>query len=386
MQRVGPYLVDWKSCELQGALGKVRFTVNQLGVLRLLMAARGRIVTKERFHAEVWKDQAVEDGNLTQCVFLLRRALGKLPDGTEMIETVPRQGYRLAAGALTFTRVGAIEGIELERRFELHGDEPFRLLIESITDYAIYMLDVSGRVLTWNKGAERNKGFGSEDVIGHHYSIFFVPEDVHAHVPERELASAATHGHCSGEGWRLHKSGECFWAGFSITALRRPDGGLLGFAKVVKDLTEKKRQEDVLARTEAELRRERDRLRAAAESSLDALFICEALRDENGEIVDFIFTYLNQNVEELVTIPRKHLLGGRMCQLLPLNLESGLFEAYKRVAVTGEPFLTEVLIDSGSVKANWVRIQAVRLDEGVAITASDIGKQKELHTRHLTTD
>ncbi len=147
---------------------------------------------------------------------------------------------------------------------------------------------------------------------------------------------------------------------------------------------------------EAKLRRERDRLRAAAESSMDALFICEAVRDPNGEIEDFVFTYLNHNVGKMISVPLDVLLGGKMCELLPVNVELGLFDAYKNVAAlanTGAPFVIEFPVQDESIKSGWVRIQAVRFEEGVAITASDrvvhprlkvehqpIGKCKVLHT------
>jgi PAS domain S-box-containing protein len=174
------------------------------------------------------------------------------------------------------------------------------------------MLDCAGRVLTWNRGAEHNKGYSSAEVLGQHYSLFFVPEDIEAGIPDRELASAAVKGRCSGEGWRLRKNGERFWASFLITTVRSQSGKLLGYAKVIRDLTERKRQEDALRRMEAVLRRERDRLRAAAESSMDALLICEAVRGTDGDIEDFVFTYLNSNVEKMVSIPREVLIHGKM--------------------------------------------------------------------------
>ena len=96
-----------------------------------------------------------------------------------------------------------------------------------------------------------------------------------------------------------------------ITTVRAQGGKLLGYAKVIRDLTERKRQEDALRRMEAVLRRERDRLRAAAESSMDALFICEAVRGTDGGIEDFVFTYLNSNVERMVSIPLEVLDSGK---------------------------------------------------------------------------
>lgn len=375
MQKLGRYSINWPTSELKDGDARIRLTPIQHKVLRLLVRARGKIVLKGDFHSQIWKDDIVEDGSLSQTIFLLRKALGKLPDGSEMIETIPRKGYRLAPAAFVSDRPGPIEIAELNRRIGLSGDEPYRLLVESVEDYAIYMLDCSGRVLTWNRGAEHHKGFGSSEVLGQHYSLFFAHEDVETRVPERELTIAATTGHCSGEGWRVRKNGERFWASYGLTALRGENGKLLGFAKILRDLSEHKRQQDTLLRMEATLRRERDRLHAAAESSRDALFICEAVKNTNGEIEDFVFTYLNRNVEKLVSIPREILLGGKMCELLPINRETGLFDVYKRVVLTGEPFVTKISVSAEAITSRWVRIQAARFEEGVAITASFTGKQ-----------
>lgn len=219
--------------------------------------------------------------------------------------------------------------------------------------------------------------YTAEEVLGQHYSLFFAPEDIKAHVPDRLLAKALKHGRYSGEGWRIRKNGERFWVSYVFSTMRSPTGKLLGFATVVRDLTERKQHEDAMLRMEALLRRERDRLRAAAESSMDALFICEAVRTPEGEVEDFTFTYLNANVEKMVSIPRDVLLRGKMCELLPINRALGLFEEYKRVVLTGKPYVAEFPIQAENVTIEWVRVQAVRLEDGVAITASDITERRK---------
>jgi hypothetical protein len=114
--------------------------------------------------------------------------------------------------------------------------EDYRLLVESIRDYAIFMLDPDGIVLTWNAGAERIKGYRADEIVGRHFSIFYPPED--AAKPERELAVAREVGRFEETGWRVCKDGSRFMASVVLTALYRPDGGLRGFAKVTRDLTE----------------------------------------------------------------------------------------------------------------------------------------------------
>jgi PAS domain S-box-containing protein len=124
-----------------------------------------------------------------------------------------------------------------------HTDQ-FRLLVESVRDYAIFHLDTEGVIRSWNAGAERIKGYRADEIIGEHFSIFYPEGDVVAGKPARELVIAAEEGKYEEEGWRVRKDGSTFWANVVITALREPSGELVGFAKVTRDLTERKRAEE----------------------------------------------------------------------------------------------------------------------------------------------
>ena len=126
------------------------------------------------------------------------------------------------------------------------SEERFRLLVQGITDYAIYMLDPDGHVSSWNAGAERFKGYTEQEIIGEHFSRFYSEEDRAAGVPYRALETARSEGRFEAEGWRIRKDGTRFWASVMIDALRAPDGSLIGFAKITRDLTERKKaQEEV---------------------------------------------------------------------------------------------------------------------------------------------
>ncbi|AXC11399.1 diguanylate cyclase/phosphodiesterase (GGDEF & EAL domains) with PAS/PAC sensor(s) [Acidisarcina polymorpha] len=129
-------------------------------------------------------------------------------------------------------------------------------------------------------------------------------------------------------------------------------------------------------RAEAEARSSELRLLGAAESSMDCLYFCEAVRGASGEIEDFVFTYVNSNAVNLVAFSREELIGARMCELFPMNLKLGLFEKYRRIVLTGETFVGEFMIEEETIKTAWLRIQAVKLADGVAITASDITERK----------
>ena len=131
------------------------------------------------------------------------------------------------------------------------GDQ-FRLLVQSIVDYAIYMLDSSGIVTSWNAGAERIKGFQTHEIVGKHFSTFYTDEDRRAGVPDKVLETVRRDGRFEGEGWRRRKDGSRFWASVVIDAIKNDDGKLVGFAKITRDMTEKRAAQQAL--TEAEQR------------------------------------------------------------------------------------------------------------------------------------
>ncbi len=123
------------------------------------------------------------------------------------------------------------------------SEQRFRLLVESVKEYAIFMLDPGGRVATWNAGAERINGYKASEIIGHHFSRFYPVDDVRAGKCEMELEGATRDGRFEDEGWRVRKDGTRYWSNVVITALRDEDGELVGFAKVTRDLTERRRAE-----------------------------------------------------------------------------------------------------------------------------------------------
>jgi PAS domain S-box-containing protein len=130
----------------------------------------------------------------------------------------------------------------------------FRLLVESVKDYAIFVLDPEGHVLTWNAGAQAIKGYTKEEILGKHFSIFYPREAVQSNWPTRELALAEKEGRFIDEGWRVKKDGQPFWASVTITALREPDGRLCGFAKVTQDLSTRRQAEKRIQDLNRELR------------------------------------------------------------------------------------------------------------------------------------
>jgi len=142
-----------------------------------------------------------------------------------------------------------------DRHIESLTDEGrYRLLVEAVTDYAIYMLDASGIVTTWNPGAQRCKGYAANEIIGQHFSRFYTEDDRKTGLPNRALETAEREGKFEAEGWRVRKDGSRFWAYVVIDPIRDRSGQIIGFAKITRDLTERKAAEQVLHRSEEQFR------------------------------------------------------------------------------------------------------------------------------------
>ncbi|KYK46800.1 hybrid sensor histidine kinase/response regulator [Bradyrhizobium liaoningense] len=135
----------------------------------------------------------------------------------------------------------------------LESERRYRRLIEAVIDYAIFQLDPEGNVATWNPGAQRIKGYAPLDIIGQHFSRFYTPEDVASGVPKRALEEAREHGRFEAEGWRMRKDGTRFWASVIIDRIVGEAGEIIGFAKVTRDLTERKRAQDELKQVQEQL-------------------------------------------------------------------------------------------------------------------------------------
>jgi PAS domain S-box-containing protein len=144
----------------------------------------------------------------------------------------------------------------------LNAERTFRILVQGVTDYAIFMLDPDGRVTNWNSGAQRIKGYKPEEIVGEHFSRFYTPEDFDAGVPARAIETARSMGRYEAEGWRVRKDGTRFWASVVLDAIKDEDGELIGFAKITRDMTEKR---------EGQLRLEESREQLFRSQKMEAL-------------------------------------------------------------------------------------------------------------------
>ena len=198
-------------------------------------------------------------------------------------------------------------------------DLRFRLIVDSIQNYSIYMLDLQGRVTTWNSGAERNKGYTSSEILGRHFSCFFMPEDISADLPNQILAAAKADGHFEGEGWRVRKNGSRFWASVVINTIHDDNDYLVGYAKVTRDLTERKGHEDRLVSSQAALEAALETERGRQQVTLDAIADGVVCTDEAGNI-----TLMNPASESMTGWKHVQAYGHPLEEVLHIiNLASG---------------------------------------------------------------
>ena len=136
------------------------------------------------------------------------------------------------------------------------NEESYKLLIESVKDYAILMTDPEGYIISWNKGAEKIKGYTADEIIGQHISLFYTADEIESGEPEKNLQRAKESGRFEDEGWRVRKNGSTFWANVVITALKDNEGTLVGFGKVTRDLTKRKSAEEEIKQLNTQLETE----------------------------------------------------------------------------------------------------------------------------------
>lgn len=252
------------------------------------------------------------------------------------------------------------------------SEEQFRLLVTSVRDYAIFMLDPEGHIVSWNTGAQLIKGYAAAEILGQHFSIFYPPADLAAGKPTRELEIAVREGVYQEEGWRVRKDGSLFWASVVITALFDADGTLQGFGKVTRDLTERKRADDA----QQQLR--------AQELQLTRMELAREQAEANVRLRD---AFLSETAHELRT-PVTAVLG--FAELLQRRLDRAEFTP-ERVAKPVQAVilqaqrlnrLTTLLLDLPRLEQGKRVLARVpmELDHAVAQVAHELQLLSERHT------
>jgi formate hydrogenlyase transcriptional activator len=222
-------------------------------------------------------------------------------DGSEFPVDIMLSPVDTPGGSFVLCAIRDISERKLAEAALEQSEQRFRLFVESVRDYAIFQLDPEGHIRTWNSAAERMKGYTTEEIVGRHFSCFYLPEDVASGKPERALKVASETGRCEDDGWRLRKDGSRFWANVMISSIRDRSGTLLGFAKITRDATERKNTEEALRHSE-------EHARMLFEFSPDAVLVC----DSGGLIRE-----INARVETLFGYKRGELLGQAVELLVP---------------------------------------------------------------------
>ena len=236
-------------------------------------------------------------------------------------------------------------------------EERLRLILASATDYAIFTTDLDRRVTSWNEGAARLLGWAEEEIVGRSADAIFTPEDRGAGAPEQEAEGALRDGRAADERWHQRKDGSRFWANGLMLPLRDPDAGPaarpLGFLKIMRDETGRRRAEEALHRSEA-------RWRGAFERMHEGFALCETVHGPGGEAVDFRYLEVNAAWERLTGVPAAATVGRLAGEVFP-GVEEFWVRTYARVVETGEPAHVEHRL--GPVD-RWFEVLAYRTEPG----------------------
>jgi PAS domain S-box-containing protein len=243
------------------------------------------------------------------------------------------------------------------------SEENFRLLIEGVKDYSMFLLDPSGCILTWNKGAENVKGYKTEEIIGKHFSIFYTEEEIVNREPERNLKMAAQNGSYEDEGWRARKDGSLFWADVIFTALYHSDGTLKGYSKITRDITERKKAEENIKSTNYFLD-------AILENIPNMVFV--------KETSELRFVRLNKAGEKLLGYSRDQLIGKNDYDFFPAE-QADFFTSKDREAVKKDDItdIPEELIDTANGQ-RWLHTRKIPINDESGNTAYLLGISEDI--------
>jgi len=326
------------------------------------------------FYTEEASNNRVPDRNLA-----IAREEGRVEDegwrvrkdGSKFWANVTITAIRDDQGDLQgFTKVtrDMTERHEYEERLR-QEKERFETLVQEVKDYAIFMLNPDGIVQTWNDGAHELKGYTEDEIVGQHFSTFYTAEDREDGRPERNLQKAVENGRAEDERWRVRKDGSKFWANVIITALHDDDGELRGFAKVTRDMTDRREHEQQLEVQAERLERQRDELQEELDDVFERIDDAFYALDE-----EFRFEYVNDRTAEYLDTPAGELLGNRIQDALEIDEDHPLLAEFEEALATQEQRNFERYSNSMGI---WEAIRVYPSESGLSIYFRDITERKE---------
>lgn len=296
--------------------------------------------TDDNIKAEYELGQALKKG-VFDSEGLRRKKDGSHFWGEMLLSPLYNEQGKLDGYSCLLRNVDSRKNAEIELR---QTEERYRTMVEGIRDYAIFMLDTKGNIVSWNEGAKRIKGWSANEIIGKHFSSFYTSEDLESKKPERELKIAVATGKYEEEGWRVRKNGSVFWANVVITALFNEQNKHIGFSKVTRDLTERKEHEE-------DLRQSEERYRSLVEQVTDyGIFML----DEKGRIISW-----NEGAKKIegyeeseiigkyfsIFYPEEDILNGKPAYELKVAIAEGKYEEEGwRIRKDGSLFWASVVI------------------------------------------
>ena len=292
-----------------------------------------------------------------------------------LVAATPELAIAVTLGTAAMLAMAELGVIISRREAQVReGEQRFRLLVNEVQDYAIFMLDPAGRVVSWNAGAERLKRYRAEEILGEHYSRFYLPEEVAQGQPERQLQIAATQGRAEDEGWRLRRDGSRFRAHVVITAVHDAAGALVGFTKVTRDVTELRQTEAELAQYRGQLQALAARIESAQEEERSR--IAREIHDELGQAL----TILKLDLGWLrANLPRRPAVSRRiraMDEILDRTLD-----ALRRLAADLRPTVLDQLGLSAGIRSFARDFEArTGVRTRVNVAAPDIRLDRDLAT------
>jgi PAS domain S-box-containing protein len=260
------------------------------------------------------------------------------------------------------------------------SEKDFQLLVSTVKDYSICMLDENGIVASWNSGAEHIKGYNQKEIIGKSFKIFYSAEEIKKKVPDYDLEMAKRSGHFETEGWRVRKDGSMFWANVVLTALRNDKDELYGYSKITRDVTERKNAAAALGKMNEELeQRVKERTEEVRNSEEKYRIFIQRVTDAFIAVdKDWRYTYLNQQAGKMIHHDPDSLIGRNVWEIFPEAVNSPTYRAFHR-AMKEQRYISN--IDYYEPLDLWQENHIYPSEDGLSVFIRDITEKKRLEFR-----